>query len=248
MTRAFVHPSALHYTEESLKHVKERLRTSASIEEIAEDVQASLDETLTGRPVVSRVPAEVLPDIFADGRLKNQYETGTSKGNLDPRMRMDAETTVFNLERGDPVQEFPIYGFIHTDRVGNDPVRYGDVRIEFKDSVKSRTTVTVGDSLGNMLDGNVAPSPVSRAYKDRACWDGTLNLLHLATGNPERVSYFEAQIHGGVTLDDIKRVVLPPFHNLSSEVQYYMSDIERVAKEKGIEVVYEQSSPFTSSW
>lgn len=248
MTRASVRKAALEHTDSALEYVKRRLGTSATKEEIAEDIEASIDEAIAGRPIASRVPAEVLPAIFADGRFKTQYETGSSRGSFNPRMRMDAETDTFDLTRETPIDQFPIYGFVHTEGYKNDPIRYGDVRIEFKNSVKSRTTVTVGDSLGGMVGAEIAPSPPSRAHKDRGCWDGGPNLLHLAAGNPERISYFEAQIHGGVTLDDIKRVVLPPFHQLRPGVQRRMSDIERIAKEKGIEISYEESHPYSSSW
>ena len=103
--------------------------------------------------------------------------------------------------------ERPIYGYI--DIGGrNDDLRgpmsldmYGQVRVEFKDSVRDRTTVSFGDSLGEAY----IPAPARRLHADAIVKSSKQDI-----DRPWRTAeYVEAQMHGGVTADDIARVVFP---------------------------------------
>lgn len=83
--------------------------------------------------------------------------------------------------------------------------QYGEIRFTLKPEVRSRTTVTVGDSLrtGVMADALTNPKPDllnMGLYKAGA-------VYHL-NGNPT-ADYIEAQIHGGVKTSDISHIYAP---------------------------------------
>ena len=99
--------------------------------------------------------------------------------------------------------------------------QYGEVRVEFKDSVRDRTTFTFGDSLAGV--GKTMPSPVNdpaieslgNAWSAEFRSHPTKNLLDSAG------RYVEAQIIGGVSAADIGRVVFPaqPSPDIAASVE-----------------------------
>jgi len=83
--------------------------------------------------------------------------------------------------------------------------QYGEIRFTLKPEIRSRTTVTIGDSLraGMLADNLTNPTP---------------NLKHIGiykqgapdhTGGLPIARYVEAQIHGGVKVSDISRIYAP---------------------------------------
>jgi hypothetical protein len=77
---------------------------------------------------------------------------------------------------------------------------YGNIQIVLRDSVRPRITVTAGDSLD--LRQTRRPSPIGQIdYRSTAGHDRTYDERWLLN------SYVEAQIHGGVTWDDVAEVV-----------------------------------------
>lgn len=176
---------------------------------VLEDVQYMLDRS----DVVIRVPKKVMVDILDDG-FKNQHETHTSRGTLEPGMREEAEKLMFNIPIGSPANKYPKYGFLASEHFGESSgSAYGEVVIRFKQDVKRRTTFTSEDSLDGGLDGMVIPAPFT---KPRLAALGGSSLRALASPKKERPStsamlnkvatYWEAQIHGDLSWRDIDSV------------------------------------------
>ena len=159
-----------------------------------------------------RVPDSVLDDIFADGGIKNQHETGTSRGALAGDMRQSAENKMFGTAKGLSGDQYPVYGYMRAQGYYEQGVsQYGTARITLKDSVKNRTSMTFGDSLGAGSQGKIVPSPFANphagnmaARPELACIDRADSLGR--NMNNLRVQYIEAQIHGPITIADIESI------------------------------------------
>ena len=164
--------------------------------------------------------------IVQEGRFKSLSEIPTGTENLvmaseEYRQgRADLENGLWGVP-ATGVQ--PIYGFMDTDHGGHKPatIVYGDVKVTLKDNVSGRTTFSAGDSLNSTL----VPVKVSDA---RA---GTLSKQEMAGSftsqktetylvqselrSPDRIGYFEAQVHGGISLKDIKSVTISQYARVS---------------------------------
>lgn len=151
-------------------------------------------------------------------KLKTQFETATSNGFYDPLIRKAGEMAGQSIPIDTPNSKRPIYGYLapsdFPDDITNSGVsQYGEVRIVLKDSVKDRTTMTIGDSL------NTGAIPMSMTHKPTGfdVWKATdsRNQIHhniLDGIAPEDIvndDYFEAQIHDGVKASDIESIQLP---------------------------------------
>jgi hypothetical protein len=156
--------------------------------------------------------------IIASG-FKTQHETGESKGTFNPSLRDTVEQNMFGAPNTRPV-----YGYIaHGDSEDGQPgpstsawvAPYGSIVIELKPSVHERTTVTCGDSLDKGMSAKIAPvrmGDIPKSSHDRGRKE--MQRLSLAMDRSSLVrttdGYFEAQIHGQLTANDIKRVIVKP--------------------------------------
>ena len=159
------------------------------------------------------VPANRVSAILKDGRLKTQFETGTSKGLNLPRVRESAEAHQFGLPQGTDPALRPIYGMMESGGVTlpsslRDNEQYGTVTLVLKDDVRDRTTFTDGDSLNRRGD----PVPASDASKTLSTRDpdSKANFDRTSSRMLRRRSsgYYEAQIYGGVKTSDIDRAII----------------------------------------
>jgi hypothetical protein len=119
----------------------------------------------------------------------------------------------------------PIYGYFDTplqSSVDNQTRNYGDVKIVLKDSVAGRTTISPGDSANHGLTpvlvtdarkGNLSVEQVDSAYRSRHFQKGLTSVSQptRSVRTVQDIDYFEAQIHGGVSLSDIKSVRLEKY-------------------------------------
>lgn len=180
--------------------------------EAAEPVAQELDEAVKAAALSTRTTPDRLMEILDGGKFVPSTESGRSapwREARDPSMnegydelRIKEETQLFGAS--------PFYGYF-VDRIGTpvDPDWYGNVRVDFKDSVKDRTTYTGEDSLhGTTVPTPVGqPNPLALAIEDYTEYSGggTVRsyLEHTGTG------YVEAQIFGDrPTTDEIEKVVL----------------------------------------
>ncbi|AVP41854.1 hypothetical protein SEA_JSQUARED_2 [Mycobacterium phage Jsquared] len=154
-------------------------------------------------------------DLLDSGRLKSLFEVGFSAGGDTPTERALLEDAWFGAGKVPPIYSAVEFNGAPTAGLG----MYGGTKLYMKDSVKDRVTVTIGDSLMSSWDvfpgrpgdgvglwaslskieGLVDPSK-TREENMQAVYDsfkkyGTLD------------GFIEAQIHGGVLVEDIKKVV-----------------------------------------
>ena len=166
-----------------------------------------------------RVKSNILEKILQDGRFKNQFETNTSGGLLDKKMRKKATKQLFGKSAIKDAKDFEKYGCLGTKGFINDASKsgqYGDCIVHFKkDMLKNRVTYTIGDSLGYAYDkeiiaGNADNPRANGIYIDdlRYIFDSlSSNNLTLSSFLKEcSSSYFELQYHGELTTDCISEV------------------------------------------
>jgi GNAT superfamily N-acetyltransferase len=173
-----------------------------------------MDDWRFGGDVMVKVPSDVLDDIIAD-RVKNQFDTDTSRGLYDPDVRAVAETAAHGLHPAAPASERPIYGFVGMPGSEHPYAldQYGDVTLVLKPSVKDKTTITLGDSLNQ----NATPIPMNGTASIRELSDAAGRnpfVDHgaiVAIGGRDQLEYgetfMEAQIFGGIRLEQISRIV-----------------------------------------
>ena len=166
-----------------------------------------------------RVWNDVLEKILQDGRFKNQFETNTSDGLLDKKMRKKATKQLFGESAIKDAKDFEKYGYLGTKGFINDASaadQYGDCIVHFKkDMLKNRVTYTIGDSLGYACDEEIiagnADNPRSNGIyiEDLRYIFDSLSSNNLTLPNfLEKCasSYFELQYHGELTTDCISEV------------------------------------------
>lgn len=152
----------------------------------------------------------LLVAIAQDGRIKTQFETGTSNGGLgafEGGKRWCWEQSIFDgiYDNAAPCQR-PIYGALNTRQllVGAAP-RFGSACFRLNSHVVNRATFCYPDS-------HMAPTHFATA-------EYLAPLIDLAvdfSGDPLD-AYIEAQVHGGVSVeDDIDALVLDPIYKGTS--------------------------------
>lgn len=183
-----------------------------------------------------RVPLASLAKIVEDGRLKAVDETRTSNGltagadrNLHRleeyvKIRKEFETDKLDWREGKPRI---VYGFLgYSDELGDINLQaptYGRVQLVLKPEVADRSTFTSGDSLMRAFDDY----PLELLEQDDAViLQQALEHSRQQPINPlQGIHYVEAQIRGGVMLDDlesicvtIKPTSLPEISNVLKEL------------------------------
>ena len=183
-----------------------------------EDDLDLLCDFISQAPVISFVPIysfNLFENFDEDPRMKNLFEVGKGRGNMDQTIRAQWESSLFNglYDDSEPVERVK-YGVFNID--GNpegvlSAKNYGDLYFVFDERVKKRTTMVFGDSSGNANNLHIATP-------DHFC-----NILHYlpdhviesvilkAKGmdfNYMYYPYVEVQIHGEIRLDrDVKQIV-----------------------------------------
>lgn len=176
----------------------------------------------------------VADGLLESGRYRSQWATGISSGGRTAFVggdRQSFERTLFDgaYDDADPTRdEFPVYGAFDLvrDPLGGSP-RFGSSYLVLADHVRDRTTLTLGDSHVAPADNATfdEPWPLLAGLAEQAATGRLLGrdlgvddlLALLRSGGEERPTdrdldhYVEAQIHGGVRLDDdVAEVVLDP--------------------------------------
>lgn len=190
--------------------------------ELQQDLARRAKRDFAGHPVAMRLDPDGLLNVLTEGRVKTQFETGSSHGGFDPELRAQREQQFFGIDLDADPTIRPVYGYLHIggDRpTGRDGIdAYGEVQVIFRQEVRDRTTAMVGDSLDQADKGR--PSPVSdpewRSFTpaDQDIDSEMLERLERDYASDEfrEALYVEAQIHGGVRVEDIAEIILarPP--------------------------------------
>lgn len=151
-----------------------------------DDVFQNLDSLIGGafrdhtHPYIA-IPSEHFESVLSANRLKNQYQTGHSRGGFNPHkdgVRDRYEQNFFDYQpfSEDPEEhpfvgrQRPIYGFIdiHPDDPtshwdGRDVHYYGDLFVQMNHAVCPHTTLTYGDSLNGRVLGTY-PTPYNAVH------------------------------------------------------------------------------------
>lgn len=191
-------------------------------------------------PVAIRVYASDFEDIVFDGKFKTLKEI-TGKKPYRAGDYEDARNELEHDKWGIPKDKEPIYGYMDTNYDGHVPdvAGYGDIKITLKDSVKERTTFVANDSLNTkaipILINDAKTKNLSKSAVFKANQYGF---------TPDAHQYYEAQIHGGVSLKDIKSVTRTSQYSVDG-VPFYMpfnTEMSRILRENNIEVLVEEGT------
>lgn len=215
------------------------LLSASDDDEVRANLVDRTREAFAGKKVAVRVTPSNLEKILTDGRFKSQFESDSSKGLKNINMRANLEAAWFGLpytpswakeqDFGDPTIR-PIYGYVALDGVRPTGIstgeiggvstdalsQYGQIQVVLKEDVRRRTTAMFGDSLNNMHQGR--PSPIDDPDWQSFTPIGTSAIVNAGLRDLNRDpldrefranTYAEAQVHGGVTLDDVEEVVFP---------------------------------------
>jgi hypothetical protein len=169
-------------------------------EEARRKAQAEIDKIMAEQNISIRRGLRGSRSIIGEGRFKTQFETGSSGGFFAPEVRETAERIGLGYTGKIAPSDRPVYGYVPTGSTA--PAAYGAVEWRLKPDALHRATITLGDSLAQFEAGSLVGTP---ALNPRAeGWDGLLRdlLMEGIFDNPYS-SYVEAQVQGGVTLDDV---------------------------------------------
>jgi hypothetical protein len=200
-----------------------------------------------GTVLVAAQPADAVA-ILKDGQFRTLFETGTSQGNTDIGKRESPEETMLGVPRGS--KDRPVYGYVALDNLAPGGVAdYGPIRFELKPDVKSRSTMTDGDSLLSaatplpMTGGTISSSDAvaaSLGNRSMKTLYGAFERRDLPVSDQfeaySRSAYVEAQIKGKLSVSDIAKI-----HVAYPKPQWRSADfdaVEQAAAALGIPVIY----------
>lgn len=158
------------------------------------------EEILDKADIVISFPMRYLDQLIGDGRFKTQFETSTSRGLFSPLARSENDVAHFGYHPSMAPEMRPIFGYLTSggilDEEGFGSIRqYGEIQFVLKRDVHGRSTYTTADSLSSGLK----PSPMGVP---------SVEATQVASGSSLSSLYSEAQIHGGVSLDDVDYVTV----------------------------------------
>lgn len=167
--------------------------------------------------------------ILRDGKIKTQFEVETSGGTFTRKARADAEEIGLGYPQDFDPTKRPVYGYYDTPQHG--ARMYGQVEFVTKPAVASRTTVTLGDSLYQMQGRRQVGVPANQIGKEAFGDSVAARDLYI---DDMSETYIEAQIHDGLTLDDIAEIILHPNSFNAAD----LARVEKAYKAQGIRVTY----------
>jgi len=184
-----------------------------TVEEYQVKVEKFLKDKLEKTSIAIRVNEIVLIKILNDGKIKSQFETGrTGSGKTVSQKQYDAERTQYEkkayaMDENTPVSDHPIYGYYSQENDKNNSFLegYGKISLVLNNDVKNRSTFTDSDSLDlNYSNNRFYPSPANNPSIYSTY--GISNNTEVIEANTKHVTYWEAQIFGGVKISDIAKV------------------------------------------
>ena len=151
------------WREENLR----KIISHYGLEELAKDAEDNLRKLIDASEVhIRRMTLRSVEDMLRrGGRMLTQFDTTTTSGAKNKKVRAQRENVLFGLSR-DPYKDLenrPSYGYLQTkDDPYNSAGQYGRVDIKLKPSVRERVTYTVGDSL-RVLEDSLNPGRVKNS-------------------------------------------------------------------------------------
>ena len=197
-------------SEWALDRTIEHFGIKGTREQIKARIEANLKKQLaSAKVVVRRANESSLRDILERGRMRTQFETKMSGGDYAPTKRARFEEAIWGYARRTDPALRPVYGYMSP--LGDESVwpvgQYGGIRIVLKDTVRERTSFAMGDSLGARVGFSPLDSPEWSSYRTFLFTDPTKPVDFWTGDFQKNARYVEAQIHGGVAVDDIAEVI-----------------------------------------
>lgn len=237
---------------------QERGLTEENINNLNKVVSSKLMDDST-RICIRSTPDSAV-GIVKSGRIKTQFETGTSGGYIGGgtgiernAVRADQELRMFGYKPDMNPTKRPIYGYVSgkEDNVEGAEA-YGNVKFVLKPNTKKRATVTAGDSL-NDNSQYFSPSRMDDFRTESIVWNSFGNKLNNAYTNPKtgkvlkpeeierdfsefsgNFPFIEAQIHDGVGTDDVEEVIYYDWDSDKRNDDQKAGELEQLCKNKGI--------------
>ena len=208
-----------------MKLLSEELRKyKIDEEDYIRTVNKKLKEYTSSKNTIltSRHTSEKTLKILESGRFKSQFETDESSGNFTPSLRGNIELIGQNIPYTEDVKNRPIYGSLkHKNYKGEVDLQeytsdkcYGNCIFIFNDKLRSRTTITFGDSFDNALTSSPLDNPdiSSIAFKDYKLNDykhlSEDDIRDMFMSKSRQNEYPEIQITGGVSINDVSYVII----------------------------------------
>lgn len=232
----------------------------SSVEKCVEQYEKNFDKlaTETQKDIVKKskvfvnIEAEDFRHVLEDKRFKNQFETMDSNGLYNPKKRKAFEEWALGVSPNTPAKYRPIYGWWATsDKMASETKEnvsyYGDIIVEFKPSIKKRTTYASYDTLGLMprktsiwgadITGRYSLSRRTAEYlvenrMDKAHWFKPTEYSAF-----KNYGYAETQIRGGAGLHEVSKVFIPSAKGLTEYWGAIYDEMARRAKATGLKVV-----------
>ena len=217
-------PTALPYqpSPEQLQQVETNVRKAVEAsakrnkltpQQVEQYVQQALTD-IAQHDIAIAAPKNAIDSILNDGRFRTQFETGTSGATLNTTERAAAEAKGLGIPTTAGAANRPVYGYMNfgTDTRNLTQRGYGEVSFILDDSVRARTTISVGDSMNQFAKNNLVGTPIDNPSILAADHEVSNLVDYARTGDANEfvysgVGYVEAQIHNGVQLSDVKAVL-----------------------------------------
>lgn len=210
-----------------VRHGFRSMPAPAEMEENFQVFDKLTTDYLKANPVSVFVDEEVVDSILDDGKVKNIFELeGSPKGEDYNEHRLLYENVAFGYDQTFPIENRPVSGTVLPQGQNKEAFysfgeQYGSAQIVLKDSVKSRTTFTIGDSLDTFQRPTEIGGKLPRTFDLATKAQGAANSYR-RSGNVMfedvgwwRASYVEAQVHGAIKLGDIEKII---FHSPMSDI------------------------------
>jgi hypothetical protein len=176
-----------------------------------EALRQRLVDFLDNSEVRLRVSFHDAHTVLAEGRIRNQFETGHSGGALNPSGRLLIEQVLSGVSLDSPGPLRPRYGYLAGSDESYLLPQYGDVVLRLRPELRHRTTFVFGDTLDHTLRTThpyFVPSLVARpSLLSLDCYRDLLACTEPWQATDDRYRYIEAQIHGELTLSDLREIV-----------------------------------------
>lgn len=164
-------------------------------------------------------------DILKSGQFGTAFSGGITKDENYMAKREVTENALLNIPADAPPEQRPVYGFITTTAAGYQDYpntgdfkdetdhawhevtdvsssyteAYGTYRAVLKEETRDRTTITLGDTFDKLIGQPITDKPDTQTLTHMGFYNNVVT-----TTNANHPYYVEAQIHGGVTLNDVE--------------------------------------------
>lgn len=223
------------YAEEWHEKQLEKIFERGIDPNIYNDTDQMLNDLIENNAFRMRIPAEntrIVEAIISEGRLKTQFETGWSAGEMDTKLREEASRGLFGYTEKISAPEYEKYGYLGSKNLIDDTGvyigNYGEGIITLKkENMMDRTTMTIGDSLYkaptednpgdciaskvNNIDSIICqfdPVFAGRRTRDELAEKIEKHGIEKASQIAGDYFYYELQYHGTVSLEDIDSITL----------------------------------------